>query len=393
MMVGRASVLRALAILLGIASSILMARLGGAELKGLASAYAAANALAFMALNFDLAQQLLRRGRDSGDLSNLAALLIRTWPYYLIVTGSLGGAALAVGNGNVAWLCLGAVCFLLPTQFGVVSNGIAGPKTTAWGAVLQQGTMAALTLLVHFTVGLSDGSVKSIICIAYVAPLPYFVVQARQGQSLNVKNTSLGLSKIFHLAAQGLRWQPSRLLQLLLLRLDTLVVYGTLGAGAAGIYSVGLSTAALAGLVPAQFAQNATFRATGGPRSQAGHDLVGALASGIACGLLLGASGWFLIPIAYGPSFSDAYWVLLCALPGVVAYAGLQVITNRLRILGQPRIVWIASGGGVVVMVIGLTVMLPALGTIGVAISSSAGCLGALGLAHLGIRRQVVGRP
>jgi O-antigen/teichoic acid export membrane protein len=205
---------------------------------------------------------------------------------------------------------------------------------------------------------------------------------------LNVKNTSLGLSKIFHLAVQGLRWQPSRLLQLLLLRLDTLVVYGTLGAGAAGIYSVGLSTAALAGLVPAQFAANATFRATGGQRSRPGRDFRGALTSGATAALLLAAVGWVLIPIAYGNAFADAYWVLLLASPGVVSYAGLQVITNRLRILGKPGTIALGSSGGVVTMMACLWILTPAFGVLGAAIASSTGSLAALAITYLTLRRQ-----
>lgn len=386
--VAGASGLRFAAIVLGTLASVLLARWGGTELKGVASAYAAANALAFTAINFDLAQQVLRRGREAGDLSDVGSLLVRCWPYYLAIGGAASLLAWVTDQGDAIWLSVGTLCFLLPSQLGIASNGVAGPRTTAVGAVFQQTAMCGLLGVFHMTVGLTEPTVKGVICLAYMAPLPYFAWTTRRRCGRLSARPLLRLRLLRQLIAAGSRWQPVRILQLLLLRLDLLAVYWLLGASPAGVYSVGLSTAALAGLVPAQFAANATFTATSRPVNRSTKDLLGAVISGSVGAAGLASVGWFLIPLMYGSGFSDAFLVQVLVSPGVVAYSALQVITNRQRIQGSSATLLVASAVGVSLMAVSIACLEPRAGIFGIAAASSIGSAAALAWAYASLLRR-----
>lgn len=79
-----ASGLRAISLLAGVAGSVVIARLGGADVKGVASAYAAANVLAFIAVNLDIPQQLLRFAREQGDGSRTLGFMWRGVKGYIL---------------------------------------------------------------------------------------------------------------------------------------------------------------------------------------------------------------------------------------------------------------------------------------------------------------------
>lgn len=385
----RASSLRLLAIVVGVLSSVLLARLGGADVKGIASAFAAANALAYTFVAFDFPQQVLRAARERGDLGVVAGLMIRSWPYYALLGSVTTLGWWALGGGSEIWLLLGGLGYLLSAQIGVATNGVSGPATAAVGAVIQQAGMVVLTLAAHLTTGLDDDSARGVITGSYLAALPYFLWRLRRSSNGHLLDGERPPPRELLIFVQrGLRWQPTRVAQFLMLRLDTLVAYAALGASTTGVYSVGLSTAALAGLVPAQFAANTTYRATTGGKPALRRDLRGALLSGTVVSAGLAATGWFLIPLLYGEEFSDAYWVLLFTSPGVVAYGGLQVLTNQLRITGGPLLITVPSFVGVTLMSISMLATANPWGTKGIAASSSLGAGSALVCAYVMLRKR-----
>lgn len=392
----KASALRAIALAVGLGASVIIARAGGPEVKGATSAFAAAAVLVFTFVNLDLAQQLLQESKRSGTLHLLHQRVIRLWPTYLMLAAATGLAASALGATSVAWLAVGTTCYLLSAQLGFAANGLSGPAVTAWGGILQQIGLVVSALVFWHADALSVASAPAVVAISFVFPLPLYVIANRRaiaGLPAAPQNANGVRTPILRIALLGLRWQPGRMAQMLLLRLDTIVVFWVIGADDAGRYSVGLATAALAGIVPAQFAANALYEAT--------HDRVGsmrrnsllAMASGASGGLLLLLAGEPLIHLLYGPSFADAYEVMVATLPGTIAFGILQVFTNQMRVTGRAIDVAIPSLAGSVVMSVGLLILIPLAGAVGAGVASSLGSVVAVLVAVAQRRRQQQTRP
>ena len=140
----------------------------------------------------------------------------------------------------------------------------------------------------------------------------------------------------------------------------------------------GLVTTSLAGLVPTQFASNATYEATRGRGRGLRRSLVLTAWLGVAGAAGLALVGRPLLVLGYGRAFDGSYAIMVAALPGVVAYGLLQVFTNRMRIVGRAADVTVPSAVGALVMVVGLLVATPLGGGVGAATASSLGALSAV---------------
>lgn len=365
----QAFLLRGCGLALGIAGSVAIARLGGADVKGVSSAFAATNSLVFLIVSLDLAQQILRDGRERGDLAGVVRRLISLWPFYALVAAIGSASGLWLGK-NVVWLVVGAGAFLIGAQAAVMANALAGPSVASWGAVIQQATMVVGAFVAWWTIGLGTESVKLVVIASYLTPLPLFFWSFRSAPDRPSGRVSQPMS-VPNLVRAGSLWQVARLSQFLMLRLDTLVVFSWLGASEAGIYSVGLATASLASILPAQFAANTTYEATLGITNVLRRNAFRAGLSGVAASLVLAVVGYPLLNFAYGPQFDEAYVVLLATLPGVTAYGVLQVITAQRRLDASPRSVTVPSALGAITMVIGLGVLVPRFGLVGAGVASS----------------------
>ncbi|MGJ9411603.1 lipopolysaccharide biosynthesis protein [Aeromicrobium sp. CF4.19] len=382
-----ASGLRVLGTLLGVVASVIIARLGGAEVKGIASAYAAANALAFLVVNLDLAQQVLKDGRRRADLRSVPRRIVRLWPLYAALAGVVMLLGFVLGGG-VAWLAAGTFAFLVGAQLGMISNALAGPMIAAWGAVLQQVGMAIGAAIVALTYGLDTDSVRAIIILSYLVPMPLFAWAVLKKSVPPAVEPVLPPQGLDRLVRGGLTWQPARLAQFVMMRADTLLVFAWLGPAAAGVYSVGLATATLAGLVPAQFAAVTTYSATMSLGGSARTNAVRALYTGAGASVVLVAVGYPLILVAYGAEFSEAYGVLVVSSVGVTGYGVLQVLTAHARIVSGPQIITMSSMAGASAMLISLAALVPTFGLLGAAAASSLGPCVAVAVAAALLRRK-----
>ena len=246
----QASFLRVCGLALGVGGSVAIARLGGAETKGVSSAFAAANSLTFLVVNLDLAQQILRDGRNRRDLNSVRARVMRLWIWYGLLALASVSVSFFVG-GIAVWLALGAFAYLMGAQLGMIANALAGPVVASYGALLQQTGMLFGALVAYRLGGLNEDSVRVVVIVSYLAPLPLFLWKTRSKALEMVEAHGPGTPARFaSLVRAGSLWQTARLAQFLMLRLDTLAVFLWLGAASAGIYSVGLATAALAGIFP-----------------------------------------------------------------------------------------------------------------------------------------------
>lgn len=370
--VGRASILRVVSLVVGVLSSVILARLGGAEVKGVASAFAAANAVGFMLVNFDLPQQLLREIRTGADPNVAWPTLVRAWVAYSVV----GGVVLAIGlvaGAPLSWLILGTLAFLIGSQAGVVSTGISGIVVSAVGAIAQQ--LALVLATVGFaTFGLlNEETVRIGVVFSYLAPMAIYV-------TFLVRNGGAGRGGrpqgVVRLARAGIPWQLGRFAQILLQKADTLVVFTILGAAAAGTYSVALSTAMLCTIIPAQFASKMLFDSTQRRVANIGRATRAALLTGGATAAVMAFIGEPGIMLLYGQDFAAAYPALLACLVGAVAYGVIQVQGTMIRMTGQWYDLALTSGFGLIIMVASLWLTVQSLGLVGAGLSFSLGAAG-----------------
>ena len=356
-------------LVVGILGSVTVARLGGAEVKGVASAFAAANAIGFMVVNFDLGQQVLREARESGGPGRVLPTLSKAWVVYSVV----GAIVLLVGlvwDMPVLWLAIGTLAFSIGTQAGVVTTGLVGVVVSAVGAIMQQLALMAATLVLSAFDDLNTDTIRIAIVISYLAPLTIylpFLVKAG-GASKGGQ-----LTPLWSLARKGSVWQVGRFFQMLLQKVDTIVVFTVLGAAAAGIYSVALSTAMLCTIMPAQFANKTMFDATAGGRVRAARATRSALLSGGATAVGIASLGLLGLRVLYGPEFVAAYPSLLACLGGAIAYGVVQVQTIVIRMLGTWKHLLLTSGVGLGVMGVGLSLLVSPWGPLGAGVSFSLG--------------------
>jgi O-antigen/teichoic acid export membrane protein len=367
--VARASGLRILALVLGIAASVVVARLGGAELKGVASAFAAANAVAFSFINLDLGHQILRHGRENQRLHAVGGLLTRAWALYLAL-GSLVVVLILAWSVPAIWLVVGAIAFLVGNQASVAATGLRGAVVSAWGAVIQQLVMIAGAVVLAYFGAFTEETVKYVVVASYLVPLLYYLRFLWRGSG---GLASPGWRELLRLAWSGLPWQLARLPQMLLLKLDVVVVFMMVGSAAAGIYSVGLSLSMLCIVIPSQFAASALHQATKGGGGSPQRYMTLAALSGVATAAVLAIGGIPAIALLYGPEFDGAYAVMLATLLGSCAYGVMQVQSNYIRILGTGRQLFITNLVGLVVMLVGFASLVPSLAETGAGLAFSLG--------------------
>lgn len=369
--IARASALRFFAMILGVIAGVLVARLGGPEVKGVSAAFVAATSLFSVVVGFDLGHQVLRAARASTDLGHVPTLLGRLLAVYVVLAA---GAAIVVSAFALTAvpLIIGTALVALGAHYAVATTGVRGPIVASIGAVIQQGTSAFGALFLGLAGALSEQSVIYLVMASAGIPLLYYVFSIRR---VSESRPDASARALLRLAKQGFLWQLARLPQMLLLRLDVIVVFVALGAAAAGTYSVGLALAMLAILVPTQFAARTLHRLSSGLVIDLRAESLKSAIAGLGAAVLFAALGWPAITLLYGPEFGDAYFVLLACLPGAVAYGVVQVQTNYIRVNGTgQRLLWV-NAVGLVVMCVGLVPLVPLFAQVGAAVAFSLGVM------------------
>lgn len=152
------------------------------------------------------------------------------------------------------------------------------------------------------------------------------------------------------------------------------------GPAAAGVYSVGLSLASLVGLIPqvvsADVYHHAHQQRDVSPLRQA----VKIITLTAAAAIPLVVLGKPLISIAFGSAFTESYWAMLAALPGVVAFGVVQVCTSYVRVHGTAGLFAAYTLPGSLVMLGALLVLIPSLTVVGAGIAFSIGSFTSAGV-------------
>jgi O-antigen/teichoic acid export membrane protein len=161
-------------------------------------------------------------------------------------------------------------------------------------------------------------------------------------------------------------------------RLDQLVLSLTVVPAILGQYAVATSLTALAAPIVAAVGYVAFPRLASQALSRTGADrlqrwsLIGSAGIGIVFMLALALSASWLVPLVFGASFRDSVPLIWVLAPGGVFLTCAQVCGDLLRGHGRPlavaRAQWTAAG----VTVVLLAVLLPVVGVMGAAITSTA---------------------
>jgi O-antigen/teichoic acid export membrane protein len=156
-------------------------------------------------------------------------------------------------------------------------------------------------------------------------------------------------------------------------RLDQLVLAIIVSSAALGQYAVAVSLSMLAAPLVMAFGHVAF------PSLARGEHILetirtatrgSVLVSTVSIVLIL-VAGPFIVPALFGPGYGSVTRLLLVLAPGATVVVVNQVLGDVLRGLGQPGIVAICEWIGVVTTVAGLLLLVPHLGVLGAAITST----------------------
>jgi O-antigen/teichoic acid export membrane protein len=378
-----------LSVVIGLVSSIVIARWFGPAAKGSADLIVATGTLLAMCFGLSLPSGIVyvvARGRAviNGLLTRLALIaLFQT----LLATVALVGlvqttlAPALVPPGSERWGVIAVAILVLGTLLsGHYRNVLIG---------LQEIPRVNLINLYGQIVTLS--AILIFICAAWV-----------QGQQLTAEalvwvqvGGAIGIVFLFLWTLRpfltGSIWQESGLAeviryslpsylanmaQFLNYRLDIFFVGYFVGVKGVGLYSLAVGIAQLLWLVSGATSQvllpdvaSSGDRASAQQRTARVSRLSLWLSIVLAGGLVLG--GEMLLPLVFGAAFRESVPALMWLLPGVTIFSVANVIGSYLAGVGKPHLNLVVALVGLVVTVALDFVLIPWLGIIGAAIASS----------------------
>lgn len=172
----------------------------------------------------------------------------------------------------------------------------------------------------------------------------------------------------------GTRALPGAIAERLQLRSDAFLLNLLVGVRATGVYSVTAGLAETLWYVPNALGTVMFSRAVDPGADAAGTAVVLArttLAITLALAVPTFLLGPWLVELVYGASFAEAGVALRWILPGIVAYSVVAILSRYITGQGRPGLATAVMLAGLAVNVLSNTVLIPALGISGAAISSS----------------------
>ena len=325
-------------------------------------------------------------------------------------SAAINSLIFALGVGAILALGLSAVASLRPEWFGFVSPeliriaaisipfqllGLIGLNILlALGKIKEFNLLdfagqsfvlinAVLVLLV-----LKEG-LETLVTLNTVASILVSIVVALllviSGKRIVQSRWRADMALLRRMISYGLRFHVAILAGAIIIRADLLVVNHFRGAAEAGVYSVASQFALLLMLLPGVIA-TLLF-----PRVTTEQDARGettclvsrytTLIMFLCCLAAVPLS--LLLPLIYGPAFSDATKLLLILLPGVYLMGLESVLVQHFNALGLPRAIplyWVATLALNLVLVFALV---PRYGAQGAAIASSISYAAIFGLVAL----------
>lgn len=384
---GRAVQLRILAAFLGIVQGIVVARLGGADIKGVSATFAAASLMIFQVVNLELGQLIVRYSRDHGAPGLMPRLLVRTIGTFGVIAAVVVAATLHSG-GELPWLAVGSFVVLANMYLSWGALASRGPVVTAWSAVVQQLAFMAVVVVLAGTGTLTETTVKVAVIAGFALPLPVLFLAIPRPDLVGVSVPSPSL--LARMSISGLPWHLGQLSLVAVYGSGILVVGAFLGAAAAGVYSVAIGISRLGSVVSQQVVGDAYYRMNSLGEVSQRRDVVRILAVEGLFAIGMASIGYWLIPLLYGDEFAGAYWLSLVLLPGSIAWGVVTLSANTVKVFGEARDLLSFAVPGVVGLFFMYALLVPSLGGAGAALATTIAMTAMSALAFARVRRVEV---
>lgn len=385
---------RLLAVALGLAITLITARLGPAQ-QGAFAIFLAVEAV-LLALGSGFGVAIARRISHHGErpaglvgASVLACLLfglaaagalwaVSQGPSTGFLPSALPGAATAGDEGpsayrGLAWLALAAPWMLLPANLSGLWLGggrMAALARITLGAPVLTLAALALALLAGLPPSL-EGVLLAWVCARSMVALAVLLAAQRGGWVGRPDGAALRRESGF-IAVIGL----TNLVGLLNYKVDIFLVEHFLGLSATGVYSIAVMLAELLWLVSSSVT-TAAYARIGAPDAEAARVLtLRAVHVSVLLLCLLSPLLWLatalVLPWVLGPAYAPALLALGVLLPGVVAFGGASALsawfTNQ---AGRPMVPALLAAFSLAVNVGVSLLAIPRLGMIGGALATS----------------------
>lgn len=156
-------------------------------------------------------------------------------------------------------------------------------------------------------------------------------------------------------------------------RLDQLVLALMVSSAALGQYAVAVSLSILAGPLVMAFGNVAFPGLASGERVEETIKtaIKGSIAVSLVSLLMILAAGPFVVPVLFGRGYSTVTVLLLVLAPGAAVVVVNQVLGDVLRGLGRPGAVSVCEWIGILSTVGGLVLLVPHIGVMGAAVTST----------------------
>ena len=298
----------------------------------------------------------------------------------------LGGIVLILATGIVVdsfglRLALIAAPALIPNIVNACLSGVllGSARIRLWNYIQVLPPLLTLAGMLVVVVGLGGGvdAAVGVWTAAYYVTSAFALYAARD---LWVPPRVVPLFDRTGRAIVRLGWSLGvvQIVNLIGYRVELFVLDSYEGLAAVGIYSIGMQAAEAMWLIPAAMASAITApvvhdTAAGAARLIRSTCLKGLLYTA-AVAVVLGVAAPFVIPPLFGDDFSGAARPLAFLLPGVVAYAPVNILVVYISIrCARPRLSLFVSIVGLVVTSAASVVLIPPYGTSGAAIASTIG--------------------
>jgi len=357
---------------------VLVARIFGVEGKGTLAVIMQVPGLLVLVLDLGIATSTLyfvsrgqlRPGTAAANALLMAAMLgaLGSPFIYLLLSGPFAIVPGVPIEATVIAMCV-LPLGLFSGWLGGISTGLSNLKLPLLTSVASScTTLVGLTAV--FVTG--NGSLTSVLAVS-VAGMVAGLIAMTVGLRRWIRPLKVDLSAGRMMARFSAKAYFSSVAGMLHERQDMLVLGWLAGAGAVGLYSVGVSFAELTWYIPS--ALGAAILAKGSRRSEfSGADYTARtariaiifMAFTVAVSLVLVPP---LLPFIYGEAFAPAAFAFFALMPGVLADGVSRILWNYQTTRG--RLYWRLAVGTTVLNLVILFALVPPLGAVGAGLASS----------------------
>jgi O-antigen/teichoic acid export membrane protein len=366
---GVATQIRILAAAFGILQGILVARLGGPDVKGAAAAFIAASTITFQIVNLDLGQQIVRYVKEQKDTALLGRLMFGAIACYAVVAAVVA-ISTSGGSSLVPLISLGALSLLINMFISYATMAFRGPVINAWSALIQQFAFMLAVVVIASSGILTTATVLYAVIVGYLVPVPFLVVSLPRPQGDGARS-KISPRTLILMVKSAMPWHVGLTARVAVYSMGVIAAGVMLGADQAGVYSVAVGVAMLGQLISQQVSGNAYYRMNSLNRVHLRTDIIRILTVELSVAGLVAFSGYWLIGLLYGQDFSQAYPTTLMLLPGSAAWGVVILCGHVLRVFGRPRDLIVYAAPGVVVLLALIVVTTPRFGLSGIALSTT----------------------